>query len=81
MFFDRLIHRFHGPSEIVGLIEQRAGTRAADRVSDAIDDAKAAGVPWLQILVTLLPFVLNLLSGGTFDLAALIAAILALIPK
>lgn len=48
-------------------------------VDAAMKKAMAAGVPWLQILFTLLPFVLQIFTGGTIDIQALIAAILALI--
>ncbi len=79
MLFDRLAHRFHGPSEILDAIEAKAGAQAALRVSDAIDQARAGGVPWLKILLTILPLLLPLFSGGTIDIQALIAAILALL--
>ena len=77
--FDRLAHRIHGPSEVVGLIETRFGSDAGSQLADAIDKAKAGGIPWLKILMTILPLLLPLLSGGTIDIQALIAAILALL--
>lgn len=47
-------------------------------VRTAVDKALAAGVPFLQIIMALLPFVLQILAGKPFDLQAIIAAILAL---
>ncbi len=48
-------------------------------VSKAVAKARAAGIPILQILVTLLPFALQILAGGAVDWQAIINAILALI--
>ena len=49
------------------------------QVDDAVRKALAAGIPWLQILFTILPFVLSIFTGGTIDIPGLIAAILALL--
>lgn len=66
---------------ILNGIAHHLGNRAVGQVNDAIQQVRTAGVPWIQIFSTLLPLVLSLFSGGTIDLAAIITAILALIPK
>jgi hypothetical protein len=48
-------------------------------VQAASTQAQAAGVPWIKIITTVLPFVLQILAGGKIDWQAIIAAILALI--
>lgn len=48
-------------------------------VADARVQAEAAGVPFIQILLTVLSFLPSLFTGGTIDWAGIIAAILALI--
>lgn len=44
-----------------------------------VEQVQAAGVPFITILVTALPYLLPLLSGGTVNVPALIAAIAALL--
>jgi len=60
-------------------IAHHFGNEGVQKVSEAIDKARQAGVPWLQIFATLLPLILSLFTGGKIDLQAIIAAILALI--
>ena len=50
------------------------------QIKAAAEKAKASGVPWLQIVATILPFIAGILQGKPLDIAALIAAIQALIP-
>ena len=67
----------------VGLLQRLlAKVFAHPGVTEATAKATAAGVPWGKILATILPFVMQIFSGGTVDWTAIIAAILALIkPK
>lgn len=51
------------------------------RVAMSIKEAERAGVPWGQILLTLLPFVIAAMLGKPVDIEALIAAIMALIGR
>lgn len=46
-------------------------------VDEALSKVKA--LPWLQVLFTLLPFIMQIFSGQPIDFQALIAAILALL--
>jgi hypothetical protein len=48
-------------------------------VKSASNQALAAGIPWATILVTILPFVMQILAGGKIDWQAIVTAILALI--
>ncbi len=57
------------------------GRHAENQVADAINKAQASGVGLITILSVLLPLVISLFSGQKLDLATIIAAILALIPK
>ncbi len=53
-----------------------------DGVSQAVAQARGAGIPFLQIIMAILPFVAQILGGGKVDWQAIIAAVLALItPK
>ena len=67
----------------VGLLQRLvANVLAHPGVAEATAKATAAGVPWGKILAAILPFVMQIFSGGTVDWTAIIAAILALIqPK
>lgn len=56
------------------------GNDGTQQIVDAIVTVRAAGVPWLSILGTILTFAMTLFTGGKIDLAAIIKAILALIP-
>lgn len=47
-------------------------------VRAAVASAKAAGVPFLQIVMVILPYALQMLAGQPINFPALIAAILAL---
>lgn len=49
------------------------------KVDEAIKQVLAGSIPWWQILMTIIPFILSIFSGGTVDIAALIAAIMALL--
>ena len=59
----------------------KAPDHVKGELEDALDGAQKAGVNWLQILMTLLPLILSLFSGGTVDWQAVIAAILELFQK
>lgn len=48
-------------------------------VHAVIQKARAAGIPWFQILLKLMPFIISIFTGGGVDIAAIIAAILALL--
>ncbi len=74
-------HEPTGLAFVLTAIAHHFGNAAVGQAHDAVLKARQANVPWLQILGTLLPLVLSLFSGGTIDLAGIIAAILALIPK
>lgn len=62
----------HG--RILNWILSHAGVR------DAKNRALAAGIPFWQIITTILPFVIQFITTGKIDWQAVIAAILALIP-
>lgn len=47
-------------------------------VASAVSQARAAGIPFLQILLALLPIIASILGGGAINWQAIIAAILAL---
>ena len=64
---------------VLNAIAHHFGNDAVQKVSDAISKARAAGIPWITILETLLPLILSIFSGGSVNIAAIIAAILALI--
>ncbi len=57
------------------------GRGSESQVSDAINKAQTSGVGLISIIAVLLPLVISLFSGQTINLATIIAAILALIPK
>ena len=48
-------------------------------VSQAATKVMTAGIPWWQIFMTALSFILPIFTGGTIDIPGLIAAILALL--
>lgn len=48
-------------------------------VAAARKQAQAAGIPFIQIIIALLPFVMQLLSGAPLNIQAIIAAILAIL--
>jgi hypothetical protein len=62
---------------------RRSNVSAQDmaKVTDAVAKARAKAVPWLSILGAIVPLVLSILSGQPIDIAKLIEAILALLPK
>ena len=76
-----LHHEPTGVSWALTAIAHHFGNAGVAKVNDAIAKARAASVPWAQIFAVLLPLVLSLFSGGSLDLAKIIEAILALIPK
>lgn len=57
------------------------GRSAEDQVGSAVTKAQNAGIGLISILTVLLPLIISLFSGQKIDLASIIAAILALIPK
>ena len=66
-------HHMHGRARLESLILRHP------EVKMATNQALAGGVPWAKIIVTILPFVMQILAGGKIDWQAIIAAILALI--
>lgn len=74
-----LMDAIAGPTAIIASIRKFFGDAGASQVGGAIEKARTAGVPWLQILAAILPLLLSLFTGGGIDVAALVAAIMALI--
>jgi len=72
----KLQHPLHGPSVLLDLAE---GSGQEADLTAAIQQAQAASVPWSSILTVLVPILMSLLTGGTIDWTAVIAAIIALI--
>ncbi len=72
----RLRHPLRGPAIVLDHIEEVAGPAEAAKVGDAIEQVRDAGVPWFQIVLAILPLIFG---GGSIDIQALIAAILALL--
>ncbi len=68
-----------GTAWILNAIAHHFGNEGVQKVTDAIKKARAANIPWISIFATLLPLILSLFTGGKIDLAAIIAAIMALI--
>lgn len=58
-----------------------SATLNSPRVKALTTRAVAAGVPFWQILAAVVPLVLAVLQGKPIDMAAVLAAIEALIPK
>ncbi len=76
----RTAHPIHGPSHLVDLIADRYGEEEANNVTAALGRVVGT-IPWLTILMAILPFILSIFSGKPIDIQALIAAILALLGK
>jgi hypothetical protein len=70
-----------GSTWILTAIAHHFGNDGVKKTTDAISKARAAGVPWLKILTTILPLILSLFSGGGISLQAIIDAILALVKQ
>lgn len=68
----------HGTAHLLDEVNEAFGLEAVQKVRHAISDARAAGVPWLKILATVLPLLWTFFAGGGVDLQAIIDAILAL---
>jgi len=68
-----------GRSWILLAVEHNLGLDARYQVDAAITQIRNGGIPWAQILSTLLPLILSLFSGGSPGLAALLQALLALL--
>jgi len=67
-----------GADNLLKIVSAHATAEQTASVKTAIEKAKAAGVPWIKIIITIMPFILGILSGGTLDIAALVAAIMSL---
>ena len=50
-------------------------------VAQAVDNLRAAGVPWLQIFVALAPFIVAMLKGEPLDWDAVLKALQELFKK
>jgi hypothetical protein len=71
-----------GATWLFGSIAHYFGNDGVTQTADAIEKARAAGVPWLSIFSVILPLILQLFSGGGISLQAILDAIMALIkPK
>lgn len=71
---ERLMDEIHGPSEIVMHAEKTATTDQVYSLRSAIHRARAAGISWAAIWAAIVQFL------GTLNWAAIIQAIIALIP-
>jgi hypothetical protein len=78
--------RYADPLTPVAIVMKKCQAKIEDLESKnptlkaAVDKKLAAGVSVFQIITALLPFVEQALSGGTINIAALMAAIEALFP-
>ncbi|MDE2100652.1 MAG: hypothetical protein KGL39_25635 [Patescibacteria group bacterium] len=75
--FETIYHPIFGPGELLYFLESRHAGASA-QVAPSLYRALAAGIPWLTILLTILPMILQLFSG-TGNLPQIIAEIVALL--
>lgn len=79
-YFARIAHPIHGPSSFLDLVDAKLGTAASAQVAPLLSTALGSGINWMQLLMTLLPIILSLFTGGGGgSLAAIIQAILSLL--